>query len=357
MMRMHQSFGLRYFLLAGALCPVVGLSSAMAAEPVTKVSQDWQVVCDNTNTCRMVGYQDESNAGLPVSVLLTRRGDASKVAGEVNLGGSKSNTAKALAQLGNRHKATMYIDGRSYGEVSNINSETGTAALSNRQIQALLDNLTRSSQIEFVIRNTQWQLSDAGATFVMNAADEAQGKANTPEALVKKGNEPAASQASSLPTLTAAKVASTAPVGKRFTMSAQDIATLLAPTVSDIDKNCPQLSDNQGWLTYRLNDSTILAQHRCWNNSYDTGDGIWVLNDTEPYQPKLITTSASRYENGVITSELKQSVLGDCINKEEWLWTKEGFQLSHKSTTGLCRNFDKGGAWQLPIFLADVITE
>ena len=32
--------------------------------------QDWDLVCDNTGTCRMAGYQDESSD--PVSILFTR---------------------------------------------------------------------------------------------------------------------------------------------------------------------------------------------------------------------------------------------------------------------------------------------
>ncbi|MBO6225133.1 MAG: DUF1176 domain-containing protein, partial [Psychrobacter sp.] len=35
------------------------------------VQDDWQVVCDNTLTCRAAGYADESLLETPASVLLT----------------------------------------------------------------------------------------------------------------------------------------------------------------------------------------------------------------------------------------------------------------------------------------------
>jgi invasion protein IalB len=52
------------------------LAFAALAEDATDASVsfshgDWELVCDNTGTCRAGGYQSESE-GLPVSVLLTR---------------------------------------------------------------------------------------------------------------------------------------------------------------------------------------------------------------------------------------------------------------------------------------------
>ena len=45
-------------------------TASMAHTETEFTSQDWQVVCDNTRTCRIAGYQAENNSEFPVSVLL-----------------------------------------------------------------------------------------------------------------------------------------------------------------------------------------------------------------------------------------------------------------------------------------------
>ena len=62
-----------------AACPVHAADAAFDHE-------DWQLVCDNTRTCRAAGYQSDA-ADMPVSVLLTRKaGAGTAVAGRVMLG-------------------------------------------------------------------------------------------------------------------------------------------------------------------------------------------------------------------------------------------------------------------------------
>ena len=50
-----------------ALLPVVAMATSIKG---IGNYQDWDLVCDNTGTCRMAGYQDESSD--PVSILFTR---------------------------------------------------------------------------------------------------------------------------------------------------------------------------------------------------------------------------------------------------------------------------------------------
>ncbi|WP_284143736.1 DUF1176 domain-containing protein [Psychrobacter sp. WY6] len=51
-------------------------TATMASNGVEFTNQDWQVVCDNTRTCRLAGYQAENNSEFPISVLLIRRAGA-----------------------------------------------------------------------------------------------------------------------------------------------------------------------------------------------------------------------------------------------------------------------------------------
>ena len=50
------------------LLPVAAMATSI--QGIGENYQDWDLVCDNTGTCRMAGYQDESSD--PVSILFTR---------------------------------------------------------------------------------------------------------------------------------------------------------------------------------------------------------------------------------------------------------------------------------------------
>lgn len=63
---------MRLPMLAAVSMALFGTASMVNAK-TEFTSQDWQVVCDNTRTCRIAGYQAENNSEFPVSVLLTRR--------------------------------------------------------------------------------------------------------------------------------------------------------------------------------------------------------------------------------------------------------------------------------------------
>lgn len=91
--------------------------SSAASSAVEMTHHDWQVVCDNTRTCRLAGYQAEGNSELPVSVLLTRRaGSNASVTGRVKIGAAKESSTKALLQLGRRHRISLVIDDKDLGE-------------------------------------------------------------------------------------------------------------------------------------------------------------------------------------------------------------------------------------------------
>ena len=347
--------------LFAAISTALFSSAAQAGAAVDFSNQDWQVACDNTRTCRLAGYQAENNSDLPVSLLLVRRAGANAtVDGKVKLGGAKESSAKALMQLGNRHRISLFINDRDYGETKPYSVAAGHAELTSAQVNALLDALTKSSKIELVIRNTRWQLSDKGASAVMLKADEAQGRVGTPSAFIStdsasKSNSsvlaPKAAAALRLVTPNPKAISSSK---RKFVMRSSQLAELMKTTMKDADTDCPNLADKSPWRVSRLNSKQLLVQHDCWMGAYNTGMGAWVLNDTKPYQPTLVTTSATDYSNGKLTSVQKGRGIGDCLSKTDWVWTGKAFEKSHESTTGMCRLIEVGGAWQLPTYVTEV---
>ena len=344
-----------------AISAVLYSAASSAGTPVDFTSQDWQVVCDNTRTCRLAGYQSEGNSDLPVSLLLVRRAGANAtVDGQVKLGGAKESSAKALMQLGNRHRISLFINDKDYGETRPFSGAAGYAELTSAQVTALLEALPKSSKIELVIRNTRWRLSDKGASAVMLKADEAQGRVGTASAFVRtdgasKSNgsvlspKPIPSIRMVMPNPKA-----TSSTKKKFVMRPSQLSELMKGTVKDVSNDCPSLVDKSAWRISRLNSKQLLVQHNCWMGAYNVGTGAWVMNDTKPYEPKLVTTDATDYDKGQITALQKGRGIGDCLSKTEWLWTGKDFEKSHESTTGLCRMIEAGGAWQMPSYVTDV---
>ena len=340
-----------------AISAMAASTMGNTATPVALDSEDWQVACDNTRTCRLAGYQSQNNIKMPVSVLLLRRaGEAAKVDGRVKLGGAKEGSAKSLLQLGNRHRISLIIDGKDYGEAQPYSSTTNDAVLTPGQVSALLEALTKESKIEFVLRNTRWELSGDGAMAVMLKADEAQGRVGTSGALVKKGSKPDSQVLAAKPAPQLRLVPPTTRMAKKksFRIGASDLTAIMKNTLSDAKRDCPSLSDDSGWRVKRLNGNQLLAQHKCWVDAYNVGHGMWVMNDSAPYNPKLVTNSATSYDSGKISAIQKGSSLGDCLEKTDWVWTGRRFEKSYESTTGLCRMVESGGAWDLPTYVSDV---
>ena len=140
-------------------------------------------------------------------------------------------------------------------------------------------------------------------------------------------------------------------------MRTSALSELVSSTLKDVTDECPKLNDKTPWQVKRLNDKQLLVQHNCWLAAYNVGDGMWVINDRKPYNPTLVTTNASTYnDKGTISAVQKGRGIGDCFSKTEWVWTGKSFSKSYESTTGLCRLIDAGGAWDLPTYVTQVKT-
>ena len=194
----------------------------------------------------------------------------------------------------------------------------------------------------------------------MLKADEAQGRVGTASAFIRtEGASKSNSSVLSPKSIPAIRMVIPNPKAtsgnkKKFVMRSSQLSGLMKDTIKDVSSDCPSLSDKSSWNVNRLNSKQLLVQHNCWTGAYNAGKGVWVINDTRPYEPKLITTNATDYDKGQITSIQKGRGLGDCMSKTEWLWTGKDFEKSHESSTGLCRMIEAGGAWQMPLYVTDV---
>jgi hypothetical protein len=342
---------LKMITIAALMLPL----AAVAAEKsgLSFQHNDWQLVCDNTRTCRAAGYQhEEGEEVMPMSVLLTRKaGPREPVTAELQLGTASDN---ALDKLPPPVRLTLRINGRSLGQVV-LDAKTAIAPLPADQTAALLAALPRSGRIEWRAGDSAWRLSDKGAAAVLLKMDEFQGRVGTVGAIVRKG---AADESAVRPPVPAPVVRVRVPEGKEETVGVPPaLYEALRATVAKGD-DCHTLTEreikaDQVRLT-RLNGTLMLATVQCWMAAYNMGHGFWVVQASPPYRPVLVTAMGSDHSDGRIYANHKGRGIGDCWSTDEWVWDGARFVHVASATTGLCRMVAAGGAWVLPTLVTEV---
>lgn len=349
-----------FSLAAALLCTLPGLVQAAPVQPAAVVFQhhDWEIVCDNTRTCRAAGYHAD-NQPLAVSVLLTRQaGPGQPVSAELMLGDYVQQPA--FSQLPDVVTLAMRINGRPLGTVR-VPQAGMKASLSADQVKALLAALPRrGSVIEWAAGAHRWVLSDAGAAAVLLKMDEAQGRLGTPGALLRQGSRDEAGVLPPLPVpvLQAAKPALPRP-GDAGLAQRHDQALRAALRASVPNDDCDLLHDLGGERlpieARRLSADRLQVSTPCWRAAYNSGSGVWVVRDAPPFAPELVTVSATEWRSGDIRSAQKGRGLGDCWSLEAWTWDGRHYVQTEQETSGMCKLMAPGGAWSLPTLRVKVL--
>lgn len=340
-------------------------AKSVAEKGISFEHEDWEVACDNTGTCRAAGYQADDGRDQSLSVLLTRKAGAGQiVTGELKLGEISGNENEQIPEL-----VDLWINGKNFG----------TAGLSRQQTGALIKELAGKSVIEFRSGKKVWHLSDAGSAAVLLKMDAVQGRVGTTGALIKKGKSSEANVFKPRPMPVVNWVKPNEKINKSPAMQRliksidlkqleQDIVKHQLVISQRNEKNgvdlypdeCTILNGEDKYAEFDLeveplSNNKLLASGLCWRGAYNSGAGYWLINAKKPYQPQLITTSASDYSEGIINANHKGRGLGDCYSNDEWTWNGSEFIQSHAATTGMCKMVEAGGAWDLPTKVARVI--
>jgi len=317
---------------------------------------DWQVVCDNTHTCRIAGYSSDESKENRVSILFTRKaGQGEPIRGEVQLASAYVEDTKLFQELPSLFKLELLIDNKSYGFVS-MDKAKLVAPLSQRQIEGLLRALRKSSSIVWKYKKTTWKLSDEGSSAVLLKADEFQKRIGTRGAFFKKGKkgEEGVLKAKPLPILKVQDIENDKEIvlKESFVKKLDDLLSLGEEECWVDDE------EDNNLVFYKLSSTKILASRLCWRAAYNAGSAYWVINSKPPFNPDLITSNGTAYyvdkHMGTISENQKGRGIGDCWSYSSYAWTGKIFELSSEGTTGLCRVIAGGGAWQLPTFVSSV---
>ena len=335
------------------------------------VKDDWQVVCDNTLTCRAAGYADESIFDTPASILLTVIPKKALPIAQIQF----------LSQTSDKtyHSVELWLNGKNQGMLQ-PDADGSAYDLTTKQTQQLLSHSRQNTKIEIRAGDKNWSISDKGMSAVLLKLDEVQGRIGTPLALVSKNN----------PNRQTPKSAKPKPIIKKaFSYSEKDNKTLSASKQAYFQVNINQWvniddeqlmgsdevmgdcelinpktdayqrtqeygADRLDWTFTPVDATHTLASHLCWQGAYNESSGYWLINHDKPSKPKLITTAGNDYSDGEIWATHKDRGLGDCWNHAIWVWNGQTFAKSEDSSSGMCRGF-AGGAWDLPTYVSEVV--
>lgn len=337
--------GVRTGLFAVAIlsAPVMAQKSGVSFS-----HKDWEVVCDNTLTCRAAGYSPEEGTG--GSVLLTRQaGAGTAVSGEL-----------MLAEVADTEvvpdKLTLWINDRSAGEVK---PGKESWPLSPGQVRDIIAAVKGSGKVVFKGGPDPFVLSGEGAYAVLVKMDDIQGRIGTPGALTKKGDKPESGVKAAVPAPVIHRVQ---PIkSQERPLTAPEVAVLTPKLLATLTEDdwCDRIqsSEDQEAETIGLTplDNThSLISGLCWRAAYNEGYGYWVIDSKLEGKPVLITVSGSDYGDGEIFMSQKGRGLGDCWGSASWTWDGETFRKSREATTGMCRYLRLGGTWDLPTWVTDV---
>lgn len=336
------------------------------------VQDDWQVVCDNTRTCRAAGYTSEALIDEPASVLLTVLPKVALPTAQVQFVSESSED--------NFDNAQLWLNDKNYGTLQLAGKNSQIYDLSAKQTQALINHARAATKIEIRAGDNRWTISDKGMSAVLLKLDDVQGRVGTPIALVSKNNAnrqtPKAAKAK--PVIKKASAYSEEDKkqidAKKLVYLQQNInkwvdidseqltgagnamgaCELVNPKTEAYQRMSEYSSNMLGWDFVPVDKTHTLASHLCWSGPYNSSTGYWLINHDKPSKPELITTSGNEYEAGEIWATHKDRGIGDCWNRATWIWDGKTFTKSEETSTGMCRGF-AGGAWDLPTYVSEVI--
>ena len=317
--------------------------------------QDWDLVCDNTGTCRMAGYQEKGDD--PVSILFTRAaGENATVEGKLTI--LPFGEADRDVQVG--QDIEIWLNGKSLGKVKHI-SDDAPDKLTEEQTKALLSGLKKESEIRLTYGKTTLKVSDKGAAAAMLKMDEFQQRLNTPSALIRQGQEKHAVLApQAAPKVEAVSVNNHKTIElKRGEKQFKHVLALLRKAYDGcVDEDL----ESQNIMIYPLTQNKVLAEALCFKGAYQSTNYYAVLDDK---LSKVEQVLAEQYNEAgydekqgyaFVRGSYKGRALGDCWAGQDAVWNGKIFIRTSHWMTGACKGLP-GGTWQLPIFVSNTIVK
>ena len=335
-------------ILLLALLPVTAMAASIKG--IGEIYQDWDLICDNTGTCRMAGYQE--NRDDPVSILFTREaGPNTPVEGELTILPFGENDRDI--QVG--QDVEIWLNDKSLGTIKHI-SDSNPDKLTEEQTKAILSGLTKESEIRLTYGKTTLRVSDRGAAAVMLRMDEFQQRLNTPSALICKGQEKHAVLAPQpAPKIEVVSVNNRKTTElKRGEKQYDNVLALLRKANSCDDEDIT----SQDITLYPLTQNKVLAEALCVRGAYQSTNYYAVLDDKLSKVEQVLEDqyNFAYYDEKlnalIVEGSYKSSGLAESWYGYEAAWNGKTFITTAEHTSGSSKGFI-GGAWGgLPTFVS-----
>ena len=334
-----------------SLLPFTAMAASTSIKGIGNY-QDWDLVCDNTGTCRMAGYQDESSD--PVSILFTRAaGENAAVEGKFTI--LPFGETDRDVQVG--QDIEIWLNGKSLGTVKHISDENPDK-LTEAQTKALLSGLKKESEIRLTYGKTTLKVSDKGAAAAMLKMDEFQQRLNTPSALICKGQEKHAVLAPQpAPKIEVVSVNNRKTTElKRGEKQYDNVLALLRKANSCDDEDIT----SQDITLYPLTQNKVLAEALCVRGAYQSTNYYAVLDDKLSKVEQVLEDqyNFAYYDEKlnalIVEGSYKSSGLAESWYGYEAAWNGKTFITTAEHTSGSSKGFI-GGAWGgLPTFVSEL---
>jgi hypothetical protein len=287
-------------------------SAAGAQAQLSWAHGDWQLVCDNTRTCRAAGYTAESQT-IRSSVLIERAagpGTPLTLSWKVEVGESAAEEVRPPVQL----------------KVGALSLKAGQPTLSAEDSAKLVASMLNAPHLGFE----------------------------------KAGNRAEAEVAPALPAPRPRVLAA-------LSTQAADASLHKLMWAAVRERSCWESlpdSESPSQTAMRLDSRTWLLVRECSRAAYQGGSMAWLVSTTPPYRPKPVSFPTSQKSeavhelvglelmDGIVSSAAKGRSVGDCWSSAEWGWTGERLELLSENSRGRCRGF-AGGAWDLPTYVTE----
>lgn len=340
----------RLFIAGLALMVSQGTYATLSLESASFTHKDWDLICDNTLTCRAAGYSSGDTDPAATVLLIRDAGPATPVSNQVMLADYDGETASK-----NPGVPLLIIDNHSLGKLLAVDGDAWR--MSHSQFTAFMQALRRDSKIIFKDNVNEYIFSGSGSSAVLLKMDDVQGRVGTTGALMKKGGNSESGVKIPVPQPVIIK----APVRDKQSrdMTLQEtvlIKPLLMELVGSVTE-CDKERINGTWQIAGLNEKLSLVIAPCWMAAYNSGDVHFVISNDMSSPPVMVTDSGTSYDDGIVDFSMKGRGLGDCWSYEEWVWNGKRFEPSAAGNTGRCRLIRPGGAWSMPILKTNVVTE
>ncbi|MFQ0970710.1 DUF1176 domain-containing protein [Gilliamella sp. BG1] len=331
----------------------------------------WDIVCDNTLTCRVIEYSDISDTGVIKSSILFQRKAGANQPVEIYVR-TKNNKEedkegieiKNTQQLDNSLAA--FINQEYLGELKEI--QNNIYQLSQFQATKIIQAFTKNEKVIFRNSRSQSFYTNGGFYDVMLTMDKKQGRVGTTGAVIAHGNKNESNVYAPIPVPTIKKGKVIAPEQSQE-LNTNEVIKIFPQfkkryiheaKCDAYDLEDPYYDETQGYdkrfRLIKLDNNHDLLETRCWFSAYNSGNAYWIISNTAKLSNKnikFINNEGNTYKNGTISSIAKLRGEGDCLEKSSWTWNGHKFMLSSNISTGECLGFD-GGAWELPSFVSEI---